>query len=385
MKKLFLIVTIVALIISCNKAGDNEYIISGTIKGIANGKTVTLEKQDETGQLKTIATVKIQNGKFSIKGSAKEPEIHLLQVETVQGKVPLILENGDIDVVVDKDSIQKSTSTGTYNNDEFAKFNTDAQKIQKDLQKKMMKFQTANMQKMQDAQKNKDTAAINNLMKEYQTIQKSGMDFYIVYAENHPKALISALIVDSMLNDPEVDLKRVKKIFNNFDADLKKLKPSKSIKTKLDAIEKPQTKLGVEVGSIAPDFSAPNPEGKTISLKESLGKVTIVDFWASWCSPCRAENPSVVKIYNQFHSKGLNIISVSLDKDATKWKEAIAKDQLTWPQVSNLKYWQEPIALTYDVKSIPATFLLDASGKVVAKDLRGEELTAKIISLLQGK
>ena len=385
MKKIFLLFTIASLLISCNKAGENEYFISGTIKGIANGKTVTLEKQDETGQLKTIATVKIKDGKFTFKGSAKEPEIHLLQVETLQGKVPLILENGDIDVVVDKDSLQKSTSTGTYNNDEFAKFNTDAQKIQKDLQKKMMKFQTANMKKMQDAQKNKDTVVINGLMKDYQKIQKSGMDFYVEYAEKHPKALISALIVDSMLNDPEVDLKRVRKIFASFDADLLKLKPSKSIKTKLDAIDKPQTKVGVEVGSVAPDFSAPSPEGKSISLKESLGKVTIVDFWASWCGPCRAENPNVVKIYNEFHAKGLNIISVSLDKEATKWKEAIAKDKLTWTQISNLKYWEDPIALTYNVKSIPATFLLDENGRVVAKDLRGEELAAKIKALLEGK
>ena len=95
--------------------------------------------------------------------------------------------------------------------------------------------------------------------------------------------------------------------------------------------------------------------------------------------------PNVVKIYNEFHAKGLNIISVSLDKDATKWKEAIAKDKLTWTQISNLKYWEDPIALTYNVKSIPATFLLDENGRVVAKDLRGEELAAKIKALLEGK
>ncbi|MBK0368580.1 TlpA family protein disulfide reductase [Flavobacterium sp. SE-1-e] len=119
-----------------------------------------------------------------------------------------------------------------------------------------------------------------------------------------------------------------------------------------------------------------------VSLKESLGKVTIVDFWASWCGPCRQENPNVVAIYKDLHSKGLNIIGVSLDKDASKWKEAIAKDNLTWTHVSNLKFWEEPIAAQYGVEAIPATFILDASGKVVAKDLRGAALRAKIEELL---
>ncbi|OUL59868.1 thiol:disulfide interchange protein [Flavobacterium sp. AJR] len=119
-----------------------------------------------------------------------------------------------------------------------------------------------------------------------------------------------------------------------------------------------------------------------VSLKESLGKVTIVDFWASWCGPCRKENPNVVAIYKELHSKGLNIVGVSLDKEAKAWKEAIAKDNLTWTQVSNLKFWEEPIAAQYGVQSIPATFILDATGKVVAQDLRGDELRAKILELL---
>ena len=117
-------------------------------------------------------------------------------------------------------------------------------------------------------------------------------------------------------------------------------------------------------------------------MKESLGKATLIDFWASWCPPCRQENPNVVAIYNEFHSKGLNIISVSLDEDATKWKEAIAKDKLTWTQVSNLKEMKDPLASQYGVTQIPTTFLLDATGKVVAIDLRGDDLNAKIKELL---
>lgn len=110
--------------------------------------------------------------------------------------------------------------------------------------------------------------------------------------------------------------------------------------------------------------------------------MTIVDFWASWCAPCRAENPNVVAIYKEFHSKGLNIVGVSLDRDAAKWKEAIAKDKLFWIQVSHLKFWDEPIAAQYGVQEIPSTFILDATGKVVAQNLRGEELRAKILELL---
>jgi thiol-disulfide isomerase/thioredoxin len=120
-------------------------------------------------------------------------------------------------------------------------------------------------------------------------------------------------------------------------------------------------------------------------LKESLGKVTVIDFWASWCRPCRAENPRVVALYNRFHSKGLNIIGVSLDEDVDRWKEAIAKDQLTWTHVSNLEGWKEPIARLYEVEQIPCTFLLDSSGKVVAKDLMGAQLEKKIQSLLEAK
>lgn len=116
-----------------------------------------------------------------------------------------------------------------------------------------------------------------------------------------------------------------------------------------------------------------------------MGKVTIIDFWASWCGPCRAENPNVVALYNQYHNKGLNIIGVSLDDNAEQWKKAIASDELTWIHVSNLKRWKEPIALMYEVESIPCTFLLDSSGKIVGNNLSTEELETAIQSMLSTK
>ena len=378
-KKILLMLSVISVLIACNKAGDNEYIVTGTIKGIDNGKLVTLEVQDETtGQLKAVDTVKIENGKFVFKGSAKEPEMYLVQVEKVQGKVPFILENGDIDMVINKDSVAITKVTGTYNNEELTGYKENGMKIQK----KMMKFQQDNMAKMNEAQQKQDTVVMNSLRKEYSKFQEEFSKQSEDYLKTHPKAFISALIIEGMFNQMIPDVNTIKKYYTALDQSLKDTKHGKSIKTKLDKLAKPVATNSVEVGSMAPNFSAPSPDGKAISLKESLGKVTIVDFWASWCAPCRAENPNVLALYNELHAKGLNIIGVSLDKDAAKWKEAIAKDKLSWNQISNLKEFNDPIAVTYGIQQIPSTYVLDASGKIVAKDLRGAELKAKVIELL---
>lgn len=386
MKKIILLLSASVVLFSCNKVKDGEYLITGTAKGIENGKTIILETQDANGMgLIAVDTVKVENGKFEIKGKVTEPAFHTIQLEAANGKIPFILETGEITIEIDKDSIQKSKISGTYNNDEYVKFNEEI----KVIQKKVMDFQKQNMQAMNTAQQTQDTAVINKLMKEYSKIQEevgtAAKAKYTTYAETHPKSFISALIIQSMVSDPSMDVKKSESLYNSLDESLKNTKPGKAIKTRLAEIKNPAAGAPVPAAADAKwrsDFSAPNPDGKVISLKENLGKVTIVDFWASWCGPCRKENPNVVALYKELHSKGLNIIGVSLDKDADKWKEAIAKDKLTWPQVSNLKSWEEPIALQYKVESIPATFILDASGKVVAKDLRGEALRTKVMELL---
>ena len=378
-KKFLLVLAAAAVLASCNKAGKNEYIVTGTIKGL-DGKSVTLEVQDETsGQLKPVKTAKIEKGKFVFKGSAKEPEMYLVQVETVNGKVPLILENGDIDMDINKDSVNITKVKGTYNNDELTSYKEKGMKIQK----KMMKFQESNMSKMKDAQQKQDTVVMNGLRKEYSKFQDEFAKQSEEYINSHPKAFISALVIEGMFGQMVPDTQKIKKYYDSLDKSVQNTKHGKSIKTKLDQLNKPMASIGV--GSMAPQFSAPNPDGKTISLKESMGKVTIVDFWASWCNPCRAENPELVTLYDEMHAKGLNIISISLDKDAAKWKEAIAKDKVSWNQISNLKFWDEPIAINYNIKSIPATFILDASGKIVARDLTGMALKSKVAELLAAK
>lgn len=370
MKKLALL-ALTGILFSCN---SNGYKISGEIKGLADGTKVFLEKQDSLKGVVTIDTVKIKDGSFTFEGKVSEPEIHNVRFDQIQGGFVIVLEEGTIKAEINKDSIAKAKISGTFNNDELQKYNAEMSKIQK----KMMAFQAKNMTAIQEAQQKQDTVTLNELKKEYKKFNNEFKVISEAYVEKNPKSFISVLLTEGMFAELEPNIQKIQKYYDAFSDDVKKTKPGKRIKDKLQKFS------SVEIGQKAPDFSGPTPDGKTISLKQSLGKVTIIDFWASWCMPCRKENPNVVALYNEFHSKGLNIIGVSLDREgeSAKWKEAIAKDKLTWNHVSNLKFWDEPIAKQYNIQSIPATFILDKNGIIVAKNLSGAELRAKITELL---
>ena len=137
------------------------------------------------------------------------------------------------------------------------------------------------------------------------------------------------------------------------------------------------------IGDFADEISLPSPDGKIIKLSSLKGKYVLIDFWASWCKPCRAENPNVVLNYNKYHSKGFEIYGVSLDQDKNSWVNAINKDKLTWIQVSDLKYWSCPVAIQYRIEGIPANFLLNKEGKIIGKNLRGTELGAKLSEIFK--
>ena len=374
MKKITLLALLTLSIISCNNLKDNEFLISGTANGIENGKKVFVEIQDENGVIAKDTGV-IENGKFELKGSTDNIDLGFIRIENEKINLPIILEEGKIKINIVKDSLQKSTIEGTFNNDKFQKFNNESVAILE----KVKKFEKENNPKMQKALAAKDTVTVNKIKKEYQNFQNDMNDYSKAFIKNNPDAFISVLLLENFLMREYIPATEIKSFYDKLDKKLVNTKSAQNIKKTLDLM------LAVVVGKPAPKFSAKSPEGKLISLDESLGKVTIVDFWASWCAPCRKENPNVVALYNEYHSKGLNIIGVSLDQDATKWKDAIAKDKLSWTHVSNLKYWDEPIGKQYGISSIPATFILDAKGNIVAKDLRGDALRAKVKELLDAK
>lgn len=371
MKKIILITAIALSVFACNQLKDNEFSIKGEVAGVENGKKVFIEIQSETGPLAKDTAV-VTDGKFELKGMTEGIDLGFIRIENEQINLPIILEEGKIEVTIVKDSLHKSTIGGTENNEKFQKFNTDSRVISE----KVAKFEKDNGPVMQKAQMSQDTVTINKLMKEYNVFQEEMNVYSKKFIKENNDAYLSVLLLENFLMRQYLTPEEVKGYFEKLDKKLLDTKSAKNIKKVLDSMSE------IGVGKPAPNFSAPSPDGKVISLKESLGKVTIIDFWASWCAPCRAENPNVVAMYNELHAQGLNIIGVSLDKDGAKWKEAIAKDKLTWAQVSNLKQWEDPIAKQYSVQSIPATFILDANGTIVAKDLRGEALKAKVKELL---
>lgn len=379
MKKITLLVASTLVLISCNNLKDNEFLITGTADGVKNGKKVFVETQTETGFIAKDTAV-VENGKFELKGTSETIDLGFIRIEDQSISLPIILEEGKISVAIKTDTILNSKISGTDNNDKFQSFN-DASKV---VVNKKMKFEKANLERITAAKKANDTVTVNQIMKEYGKFQEDLNKVSKNFIKNNPDAYLSVLLLENFLMRQYLTAEEITSYFAKIDKSLLNTKSAKNIKKVLDAIKNdPAAK--VEVGGKAPEFSAKNPEGKQISLKESMGKVTIIDFWASWCGPCRGENPNVVALYKEMHAKGLNIIGVSLDKDAAKWKEAIEKDGLVWPQISNLKFWDEPIAKQYNVESIPATFILDAKGVIVARDLRGDALKAKVTELLNAK
>lgn len=376
MKKIFLLALVAISFISCNQEPEG-YKITGTTD-FEDGTRLILGLRDESNMttgVKEIDTTVVLNGKFEISGKVEELDLYFLRDEKTNQMISLIIENAPIEIQLNKDSIQTSVVKGTFHNEELMKFNTEFTKMQNGLQE----FQSVNSEKMQTAIQTNDTITSNQLKKEYFALRDKMEGFQGEYAKTNNKSFISVLIIKDLLNNPSVSSDEVSEMYKNLAPELKTNKHAKKIEETLENLSK------IAIGKKAPEFSAKSPEGNEISLKSAMGsKVTIIDFWASWCKPCRIENPNMVALFNEFKDSGLSIIGVSLDQEGKleDWKNAITQDNLTWFHVSNLKFWQDPIAELYNVKSIPAIFVLDANGTIVAKDIRGEELKNKVKELL---
>jgi len=296
-------------------------------------------------------------------------------VDKLQGYTAVVLENGQIELNAQKDSLGLAKVVGTPQNDIFADYIVKSQAISK----RAMSIQ----QDQQKAKANNEEATITSLGDEMKDLQEEYKNFELGFIKENPNALISVLLLDKAIASRLVPADEIQTLYDALTPEMKETGVAKKISGQLEGLkEKAEKSKSTEVGAQAPEFTAPDVNGEQLALKDMMGKVTLVDFWAAWCRPCRAENPNVVAVYKKYHDKGLNVIGVSLDKKAEDWKKAIKDDGLTWNHVSHVQYFNDPIAKLYNVDAIPAAFLLDENGIIVAKNLRGDELEKKVAELL---
>jgi peroxiredoxin len=237
--------------------------------------------------------------------------------------------------------------------------------LQKELQK--VEDETSALMaeygKLTDAQKNDETA-MKSFNRRYSEIQSKTNKVFSSFVSGHPDSFISLLA----LSEGNFDFKELDALYNSLSERIKNTDMGQTIGAEIRLAKH------TAIGSKAPDFAQNNDSGKSVKLSEFKGKYVLIDFWASWCGPCRRENPNVVKAYHAFKDKNFTILGVSLDESKTAWLNAVRKDGLTWTQVSDLKGWQNSAAALFGIKSIPQNFLIDPNGVIVEKNLRGETL-----------
>ncbi|TCK69451.1 peroxiredoxin [Winogradskyella wandonensis] len=382
MKKLLCIAYLGLTILGCKTEPKTDYVINGTAEGLYNGIRVYLNKMDERGRMISVDTAIIMKEKFVLNGSLDHPSLYFLTVNGINGRLPIILENSQIEININDKNLMESEILGLKSNEKLIDFRKRIETIKSGIKELSISYRQAKLKN--------DTLKSSELDNKINIESKKLANIGLEYIRENLDDYSAIEVFKNELRRTDVDIEMANELFNKMPAEIRNTSDGEIIKKRIDQLlEIKKLEKATAIGVKAPEFSAPTPNGELLALSDvvSKGKITIVDFWAAWCGPCRRENPNVVKVYEKFHDKGLEIIGVGLDgrrgqqnpKEA--WLKAIEDDKLTWHQVSNLNYFDE-IAKKYNVNAIPAMFVLDNEGKIIAKNLRGPALEKKIEELL---
>lgn len=373
-KLFFYVAVVLSASIPVDAQTTKPFTVTGKIDKATPGSFVYLEANSQP--TRKIDSAKVASGNtFTLKSQVADGgEVFVLNVGGGQ-KLALLIEGGEtLNVTADGYKMDgktgqagKATVTGSKNMDYYGKLMT----LRTDMESRVANWN----KQVAAATEKKDSKRIAQIEQEYTTAERDVVGKVKAMLPDMGTSLVSLFALNFV--SIETDFDTYDALAQRFQKENPNSPHAKSLIGRVARIK------GVMVGSAAPEISLSDTTGNAVALSSLRGKYVLVDFWASWCGPCRAENPNVVRMYNKYKDKGFTIYSVSLDRTKAEWQRAIRNDNLPWTHVSDLKFWQSAAAQQYGVQAIPATFLLDKEGKIIAKNLRGEALEQKLEEVLK--